>query len=226
MKRFCPEPQHGKELEKFFSQPRLRRYHQIADGDFRKSMQLYEWNLEISSAFQTPLHYCEIAVRNAVADTFCNAYGEAWPSHPGLNRSLNSYSRNLLYDSRKKYDKRISEKIVMDSKITGKIVSELNFVFWEQAFARRWRNFWNDKILATFPNYPENDPDVLRTTLHRRIQNARELRNRIAHHEPIFERQLAQELSMIFDIVYWRSIAAAEWFLSVERVSLLLSQHP
>lgn len=88
MKYFQPESQHTEELEKFFSQPRLHTYRKAAHGDFCKSMQLYKWNLEISSAFQVPLHFCEIAIRNAVADTFCNAYGEDWPWHEGLVRSL------------------------------------------------------------------------------------------------------------------------------------------
>ena len=188
MEHFNPAFQHAEELEKFFSQPRLHKYYHVAGGDFCKSMQLYKWNLEISSAFQVPLHFCEIAIRNAVSDTFFNTYGEDWPWHNGLIRSLDkNFGRKLLVEVSTKYDRHPN--------LVGKVVSELNFVFWEQIFTRRWHDFWSGKIQCAFPNRSKNNADDLRKILYYEIRSVRKLRNRIAHHEPIFEPRFLKNMT-------------------------------
>lgn len=43
------------------------------------ALNLYLWNAQVSAAFLTPLHLCEVVLRNAVDDALAAKYGAAWP---------------------------------------------------------------------------------------------------------------------------------------------------
>ena len=43
------------------------------------ALALYAWNAQVSAAMMAPLHICEVAVRNAVAEAIEAVYGPNWP---------------------------------------------------------------------------------------------------------------------------------------------------
>jgi len=49
---------------------------------------LYAWNARVSGALLTPLHICEVAVRNAVSDALTAVYGAHWPWDKNFENSL------------------------------------------------------------------------------------------------------------------------------------------
>ena len=52
----------------------------IATGDVSAAaLTLYDWNAQISGAFMTPLHLCEVVMRNAVSEALTTVYGDRWP---------------------------------------------------------------------------------------------------------------------------------------------------
>ena len=108
------------EFRKFLSSPRLNKYLEFADRDLEEALRLYKENLEISIAFQIPLHFCEIAIRNAVAETLRKAHGRNWPWESGVTRSLNDWSLDTLKNA-------IGTKA--KGRGTGSIVANLNFGF-------------------------------------------------------------------------------------------------
>jgi hypothetical protein len=62
--------------------------------------------------------------------------------------------------------------------------------------------------------------------MHRDVEQVRRFRNRIAHHEPIFSRNLAEDRDMIARLVRWRRPGAAAWLAGVEQVTRLLASRP
>jgi ribosomal protein L32E len=52
------------------------------------------------------------------------------------------------------------------------------------------------------------------------------LRNRIAHHEPVFTRNLADDYQRIHDMIAWRSPTAAAWMDGKQTVMTLIAQKP
>lgn len=58
------------------------------------------------------------------------------------------------------------------------------------------------------------------------MQTIRHFRNRIAHHEPIFARNLTADYTLIHDVIRWRSPVAADWMTKVERVTALIAAKP
>ncbi|WP_246183107.1 Abi family protein [Mycolicibacterium grossiae] len=71
-----------------------------------------------------------------------------------------------------------------------------------------------------------NQRTFLENTVRSEIETVRHIRNRVAHHEPIFARNLPGELQSMQRLVQWRSAEAAAWFNDMEKVTDLLNARP
>ena len=199
-------------FRKFLSSPRFDKYLEFADGDLDVALRLYKKNLDISFAFQIPLHFCEIAIRNAIAETLAKEINDDWPWNDGFRASLKSDHRETLRRAAKN----------AKGKPTGKVVANMRFLFWEQMLAEKYSELWSREIHNAFPNLPTTKgSDELRRRLQSEIYKVRILRNKIAHHERIIENTRefnpTVDLYRIFRLVHWRSSAASEWLNLFER---------
>ncbi|WII95213.1 hypothetical protein LU276_09505 [Moraxella haemolytica] len=66
----------------------------------------------------------------------------------------------------------------------------------------------------------------MRTEVFDNLEKIRKLRNRIAHHEPIFNRNLQGDYKRIIKIIGYCSQDTAEWVKSWQRVVELLKIKP
>src|SRR3546814_14009088 len=78
---------------------------------------------------------------------------------------------------------------------TGKIIAELKFAFWENIFTvGQDSRIWNAHFRTCFPGAPQGQPTPqCRATAYADLQIIRRLRTRIAHHEPIFMRNIPDD---------------------------------
>lgn len=104
-----------------------------------------------------------------------------------------------------------------------KVIPELPFYFWQSMFTKRFDNkIWDMNFTKIFPNATPQD----KATFYTDLDKLRKLRNRIAHHEPIFDRNLAENYHLILKIIRYRSYSTASWLASWENFTQLLSQKP
>ncbi|MFF7705934.1 hypothetical protein [Pseudomonas sp. NPDC007930] len=169
-----------------------------------------------------PLHMCEITVRNAVAEALCAVYGPRWPWQSTFEMSLPmpkgpGYNpRRDLIDTRKRVP------------TPDRVIVELKFKFWESLFTRRHdARVWIPQLFTTFPHLPR-DRSVAehRQRLADDLKSIRLLRNRIAHHEPIFNRKLAEDLSRAKKIVAARCGVCASWMLGEQLATAAIGANP
>lgn len=107
------------------------------------------------------------------------------------------------------------------------MIAELRFAFWQHMFTARYDvRLWNPNISTLFPHSTGITARNLRSRIHHDLDVIRELRNRIAHHEPIFTRGLADDLARMLDVVQLRSTPTAVWLRSMEDVTALLATRP
>jgi hypothetical protein len=210
-------------IKAVLSVPRVGTYETATTtlrDDDPSAIALYAWNAAISSAMLAPLHICEVVVRNAVADAIEGLYGPRWPWSAGLERSLSRPLQPWLYDPR-----RDLENTRRRQTTTGKVIPELKFVFWQQMFdSRHEARIWNRQLCRVFPNLNGTKTvTVLRQEIHDSLEEIRTLRNRIAHHEPIFRRNLAADFQTIVNLVEYRSAPAASWMLANQHASVVLN---
>jgi hypothetical protein len=203
------------------SEPRFATYLQHCGNDKTVALNLYKWNLELSAAFMVPLHLLEISLRNAVVEALNRVHTANWPWNNGFIRSLPSPSK--AYNPR-----RDLEGVAQRQPTMGKVVAELKFAFWEKMFTLRHdEKIWNKHIKVVFPHAPSQlSIQELRKRIYDDIFKIRKLRNRIAHHEPIFVRDIQDEYERIFELVQWRDTVTSDWMKGFQKVEGLLAQKP
>lgn len=194
------------------SHPRLATYEKFTK-DAEQALSLYQWNLQISSALFECLAVCEVVIRNAVANATQAEHGADWAFNVRFVRSMQQNRRNELLNARQE--------------TTEQTICELPFVFWQGFFTARFDDeIWKKHWAVALPNAKHADLATMRTEVFDNLEKIRKLRNRIAHHEPIFNRNLQGDYKRIIKIIGYCSQDTAEWVKSWQRVVELLKIKP
>lgn len=199
------------ELEASFSPERLRTYLTAAEGDRKRALQLYTWNTKISAAFYGPLQGLEIALRNAIHQQLTRCYSAAWYDNPAVALDLGGRGRIA--------DAKTETAHAGHTATPGRLVAALSFGFWVSLLGSGGRmnpvgrrancemTLWRPALRRAFPHRTP----LTRKQAHRPLNALRQLRNRIAHHEPIFARPLLEDHQRILEVTGWISPAARAW---------------
>jgi len=71
---------------------------------------------------------------------------------------------------------------------------------------------------------PAKPVSILREDIYNDLEQIRFLRNRIAHHEPIFARNLNDDLQKIVALIAYRSQETADWMMQNQQASAILQE--
>lgn len=211
-------------LRRLLSTPRFETYTQAAQragyqtGD---AVTLYAWNARVAGAMLAPLHLCEIAIRNAVAEALEIVHGPRWPWIRGFEVSLPNPGKGYL----QRQDLNLTRS---RAQTTDRVVVELKFAFWESMFTSRHDNrIWSPHLFTVLPNLASSlAVPTHRLQLAADLKAIRLLRNRIAHHEPIFVRNLADDLAKAHALVDARCPATAAWLISDTTATAAIQARP
>lgn len=213
-------PHDDANIRSALSAPRIGTYVQAARGDTVRAVELYGWNARVSAALMLPAHFAEVTTRNAVDEALTGVYGSRWPWNP-------TFVQSLPNPKGKGYNPRRNLQLVAGHEpTTGKVIAELKFVFWQTMFtARHDGRVWGPQIGALFPNATIG-AKALRGRVYDDLDAIRQLRNRIAHHEPIFARDLSKDLARMLELVDLRSTATSRWVRAMEDATTTLTERP
>lgn len=203
------------------STARFSTYLEAKQECSQAAFNLYQWNLQVSSAMLAPLHVFEVTLRNALSEALEEIHGERWPWSEGFLRSLPNPPRGYSQEKDLRQTARNHDT-------TGKVIADLKFAFWDKILAKRFgAPIWKNKLRTVFPNAPrELSGDNLRKEIQLYTNDIRKLRNRIAHHEPIFQRQLDRDLRNMLTIISWRNYETMQWLEGIQQVSGILAERP
>ena len=67
-----------RDFEHFMSQKRLNRYLLACNGNRRKAMTLYRYNLRLAQELLTIVSCFEVSLRNAIDDILVPQFGDEW----------------------------------------------------------------------------------------------------------------------------------------------------
>lgn len=209
-------------LPNVLSAPRFATYLRFTDNDRTRALNLYQWNLQVSAAFMVPLHVLEVSLRNAIVEAIEGVHGGAWPWTQGFIRSLPNPGPPAYNP------KRDLSTCSGRYPTAGKVVAELKFAFWEGMLTKRHQErLWDAHFSNVFPDSPRDMAlNEKRNRLREDVENIRLLRNRIAHHEPIFPRDLQGDFDRILRCIEWRNSATATWVREIETVQAFLQIRP
>lgn len=210
------------DLEASFSPERMGTYLRAVQGDREKALHLYTWNTAISAAFYGPLQGLEVALRNAMHRQFAGRYGAAWYNNPAAGLDTGCLVRIA--------DAKTDVTRTGHTEEPPRVVAALSFGFWISLLGSGGRinpvgrkanyemTLWRPALRGAFPNCTS----LTRKQAHKPLDCLRKLRNRIAHHEPIFARDLANDHQHVLDVTGWISPGVRMWIEHHSRVPTLL----
>lgn len=197
-----------------FSPPRLAPYLAAAQLDGTHAVDRYLWNLQVSEAFYPALSCLEISLRNALDTQLRVRYGRPdwWEAAP-----LDKLDEDMLRRVEDSARKRKGASLCADDVVAG-----LSFGFWVALLSRSYdRRLWVPALHKAFPHYHGD-----RRTLHDNLDAMRRLRNRIVHHEPIYQRHLEADHAKVYRLLGYISPDAVTWLQQFDRVPAVLPRRP
>ncbi|NII86166.1 Abi family protein [Corynebacterium glutamicum] len=249
-------------LYRLISTPRFASFLDNADGDKERAFKLYIWNRDLSVSFLGDMAILEVSLRNAMNDTAVKSWGTHWYQSPDI--ALDDRSCRQLAEAWNRLPKSVRSR-PNDTDVPGRLITHCMFGFWTNLLdagdyigkpPRKVRVNYEDTLHVFKHAFPGGrgvardlrrkgsdeagidfkEPTFTRAWVHGICKSINELRNRVAHHEPLINgfplsgqnrRMSAEEgceqcrlLAHLID----RDLAV--WFENNSRVPLLLSQRP
>ena len=212
------------------SAPRLSPYLVAAGGNTLEALRLYQRNIDLSGAAYEALHVVEVFLRNAL-----DARLSVWNAAQTDPVTRQPHSADWLLDPARLLRRLVGPNI---SRATdqaraalrgraGRVVShpdvvaQVSFGTWRYLLPDRdpgRRRLWNDALHAAFPHLSGTTADLVA-----RVDGIYQLRNRVAHLEPVLRSGVVRR-----DFTAMRWVLAAmnpdleEWFVSRQRITQLL----
>jgi abortive infection bacteriophage resistance protein len=204
------------EIEKVIGTDRFAPYLAIA-GNRSDALRLYSWNAAIAGAFIGPSAMIEVSLRNVVSSRLRATYGPAWYDAAAF-LSLDATTRT--HDNVSVAKNRIVRAVPARPITEGRVVAEMYLSFWAYLLRPALnRTLW--PILR-----PGFQPDTHRKTLLRYLEPLVPFRNRVAHHEPVFNRRPLEMYGGILSIAEMLSTDLAAWIEHHARVRSILADGP
>ena len=216
------------DFSSIISTVRMNRYLISVNGNSRKAMTLYRENLRLSQELFTVISCFEISLRNKIDGHYKNQLGVNWLQ--------DSVQRNGIFNIRNCANtKRILEVAIrnLGSNITpNKLVAALDFGFWRFLFASPQYRAAGSNLLQIFPAKPRSTASIQynQTYVFNKLKAINEIRNRIAHHEPICFRPRTtikdttytqQHYSDIHELFRWMQIDEASLLYGLDHINAI-----
>jgi len=161
------------------STSRLQKYLNACGGDCRKAMKLYKANVRLSQKMFGVMSVFEVVLRNSIDKYYIGIKGNSWLAdaideatgylnNVGCEHSLHSVNE-IIHNLGIKYTH-------------DNVIAALSFGFWTFQFGSKEYAAAGNTLLAAFPSLPigKHQKDV-----YKKLQSINQIRNRIAHHEPV-----------------------------------------
>jgi hypothetical protein len=147
------------------------------------------------------LHFVEIALRNKIDECLSASFGLNWVNEERFLAQLTHRDRQFLQKQNVKY-------------CGASLIANLSFGFWISLLDRRYTHqLWIPYLTKIFASTKGSN----RAVINAQLEMLRQLRNRIAHHEPIFHLNLNQSRLVAYRVVQSLCPATAHWMQSASQ---------
>lgn len=167
-----------------------------------EALALYAKNLEITGDLVRWVGFAEVALRNAICQQLAIRFGTVDNFFDSLEPILTREGKKSLNSARAQLIKLGREPSA------GRLVTELPFGFWKYLFSATYEaTLWTPSLRHAFPHIPIQSRALVLDS----VQHIADLRNRLAHNEPIFMRNLSYDMNVIRSTLNWISAEAKDW---------------
>ena len=192
------QPDDGPWLELWLSAPRLERYLAASDGDRERALRLYDWNARISAALLCDLAHFEVALRNA--PTTVRSWRAPTPSaglkptgllprwrsfHPLSNQAHSGRCNAQHTDINRKPTRASRRGRAPPPEAPLGVSRQGHRESAPSASGGICRRRLTRRACGCRIFYPAFPPKTNRSEVDARVGRLHNLRNRVAHHEPL-----------------------------------------
>jgi hypothetical protein len=215
------------DFETIVSHERLNRYLIACNGDKKKALTLYRYNLQLSEALYSIVNSFEVALRNAIDKNLISNLGSDWLRNAVCEDGI--FTIPVLHKTHKIISKAYLN-LYHNSKYThSKLVAEMDFGIWKYMFSPVQYRQIGRNLLSIFPNKPRSSREMQynQSYIFNEIDKINSLRNRIAHHEPIcfitgtniYSTKYALNVyNKILCLLEWMDIDSAKYLYGIDHV--------
>ncbi|USQ74017.1 hypothetical protein NF552_22710 (plasmid) [Roseomonas mucosa] len=215
------------------SRERLSRYLARTGGDTGRALALYVWNAGVGAALTVTLSQVEVGLRNAISRALTDAYQPS-PADPPWHRVARfRHAHPAVQAELAKAEDRLGKA----APTLPDVVAACDFNLWRELCKPAYAGaFWGRRVPLAFPHASPLGKGKEReflAELHRRVDLLLELRNRIAHHEPIvgsswepLGARLAVRHAEAVELLGWISPDLAAWVAERDRFAETMAACP
>lgn len=189
------------------SHERMDTYLRASDGNLDEAFALYKRNMHMAGLLQMVTAMVEVVVRNAIDGALVK-----WSTQ--INPHADWFDSPLL-DSRTKEIIRVARSQVLKNGHKpghGAVLAEISFGFWRFITSKRHlTSLWIPALQYAFP-YGCEDAWTRQKQVSKLLNNMTFIRNRAAHLEPVFQRDLQRDIEEARLLLGWVSPDAVAWF--------------
>lgn len=204
---------------------RLAAYDVVVGYDRVRAINLYVWNAAVSAALFEDFSVLEVVLRNA-----CHRELRIWNAAQGHKSPW--YHHPVLTPGGMQDVGRSRQHVVQGGKpeTEGRVISELMFGFWRLLHSKTYEaTLWTPCLRRAYPLQQPND----RSVVYHHLDRLNTVRNRIAHHEPIYGStigktglDIAGMHDALIELLGWIDFDVQRWVIAQSRVPMLLTNRP
>lgn len=191
--------------------------------------EVFLWNIRASGAALEALQVFELLLRNAI-DAQMRSWNDSLTGSPDWLLQPHPYLLKVLNMRDLEKARRRAAKIARDKARPAchdDVLAQLSFGTWRYLLPSNSnptkRRLWTEATSKAFPNWPGawNPESVVS-----RVASAHELRNRVAHLEPLHRHDLRKARRDMRSVAYAVGIDAARLFTQTERLLPVIDANP
>jgi hypothetical protein len=200
------------------STPRFQRYLE-ACGNRERAILLYRANIALSQQLYAVLGVFEIILRNTIDRYMVSKQSDLWLENAVENAGYFDINVGCedIYHSVQEAIHKLGKQYTHD-----RLITKLTFGFWTYLFAPKEFSAAGSSLLGIFPNRPFG---INQKIVFQNLIKINELRNRIAHHEPIcFEKDLIttsrteRRYRLVLELLEWLGCDPHQILLEIDHV--------
>ena len=203
------------------------------NGNQKKAIQLYQWNVALSGAMHESLHVFEVVLRNAIDVQLC-----AWNQTQSDSVTERPHSHDWLMDPAPLLNRLVPTNDLVTAKsrawtAVGKVrrvthsdvLAQMPFSVWRFLLPDKdpGRQFlWSAAISRAFPRLSRPVPQLVAA-----VGGIYEIRNRVAHLEPLLNvARTRNQFQNIREVTSEINSDVEQWLVSNQRVTTFLKAQP
>jgi len=220
-------------IERNLSPQRFSTYLRHAGNDVEAALALYQRNTSLGESLHGAIQGLEVCLRNAFHRHLTTAFGT--PTWYDVRRRIAPNQEYTLLVPRDVESIREVRERLIESKgslypgdpglaaTPAAMVAALSFGFWVSLSSSQYElTLWRRPVfLQNAFGHVGRKPT--RDECYQRLNGLRMLRNRVAHHEPIFARNLKADLALIIETIGWICPQMARWVTDTNTLAAKLA---